>query len=187
VEWEIRSVFSCTAAFCGATHSAVEHREDYALGREADEVSNEKSERSKPSDKPHRGYLKKYIRFWHFTPAGILYATGDFGRAQAVARSTAAVTFKDFQFQQITQLEVPFLLKQQHLSRHRSYYSRSGSVPYLLYIVVRGVCKFIGNHPKAPMINQPERVFRTLNKDPLNLIHRHLVIAPIIEACGLRV
>jgi hypothetical protein len=28
VEWEIRSVFSCTAAFCGATHSAVEHREE---------------------------------------------------------------------------------------------------------------------------------------------------------------
>ena len=28
VEWEIRSVVSCTAAFCGATHSAVEHREE---------------------------------------------------------------------------------------------------------------------------------------------------------------
>ena len=28
VEWEIRSVFSSTAAFCGATHSAVEHREE---------------------------------------------------------------------------------------------------------------------------------------------------------------
>ena len=27
-EWEIRSVFSCTAAFCGATHSAVDHREE---------------------------------------------------------------------------------------------------------------------------------------------------------------
>jgi transposase len=26
VEWEIRSVFSSTAAFCGTTHSAVEHR-----------------------------------------------------------------------------------------------------------------------------------------------------------------
>jgi hypothetical protein len=25
VEWEIRSVFSSTAAFCGAAHSAVEH------------------------------------------------------------------------------------------------------------------------------------------------------------------
>ena len=28
VEREIRSVVSCTAAFCGATHSAVEHREE---------------------------------------------------------------------------------------------------------------------------------------------------------------
>ena len=28
VEWQIRSVFSCTAAFCGTTHSAVEHREE---------------------------------------------------------------------------------------------------------------------------------------------------------------
>src|SRR5216684_7964745 len=28
VEWEIRSVVSCTAAFCGATHSAVEHRQE---------------------------------------------------------------------------------------------------------------------------------------------------------------
>src|SRR5260370_8675535 len=28
VEWEIRSVVSCTVAFCGATHSAVEHREE---------------------------------------------------------------------------------------------------------------------------------------------------------------
>src|SRR5260370_16885014 len=28
VEWEIRSVVSCTSAFCGATHSAVEHREE---------------------------------------------------------------------------------------------------------------------------------------------------------------
>lgn len=28
VEWEIRSVLSCTAAFCGATHTAVGHREE---------------------------------------------------------------------------------------------------------------------------------------------------------------
>src|SRR5258708_2158101 len=28
VGWEIRSVVSCTSAFCGATHSAVEHREE---------------------------------------------------------------------------------------------------------------------------------------------------------------
>jgi hypothetical protein len=28
VEWEIRSVVSCTAAFRGATHSAVERREE---------------------------------------------------------------------------------------------------------------------------------------------------------------